>query len=158
MLTSTSSGRGWHSHFFVKDPGLALAPKMCPDQSQTFKEVNNSQAFTVGRKKNVPLFSERAASRCSKAWLYRVSRKYSKNWLRRTSIRSNWTPKIDHTLQPRNYDAKPWFLHFTAQKSKCPRRFWEIDLGKLHTCPSRALDECFFFVFVFVFRWKCGIP
>ena len=27
--------------FFVKDLGLALAPKMCPDQSQTFKEVNN---------------------------------------------------------------------------------------------------------------------
>ena len=24
---------------------------MCPDQSQAFKEVNNSQAFTVGRKK-----------------------------------------------------------------------------------------------------------
>ena len=34
---------------FVKDPGLALTPKMCPDQSQAFKEVNtrNSQAFTV---------------------------------------------------------------------------------------------------------------
>ena len=31
--------------------GLALAPKMCPDQSQAFKEVNNSQAFTVGRRK-----------------------------------------------------------------------------------------------------------
>ena len=42
--------------FFVKDLGLALAPKMCPDQSQAFKEVNNSQAFTVGRKKNVPFF------------------------------------------------------------------------------------------------------
>ena len=29
----------------VKDLGLALAPNMCPDQSQAFKEVNNSQAF-----------------------------------------------------------------------------------------------------------------
>ena len=27
--------------FFGKDLGLALAPKICPDQSQTFKEVNN---------------------------------------------------------------------------------------------------------------------
>ena len=35
--------------FFVKDLGLALAPKMCPDQSQAFKEVNNSNAFTVGQ-------------------------------------------------------------------------------------------------------------
>ena len=26
---------------FVQGLGLALAPKMCPDQSQTFKEVNN---------------------------------------------------------------------------------------------------------------------
>ena len=34
-------------------------------------------------------FSERAASRCSKACLYKVSRKYSKNWLRRTNIKSN---------------------------------------------------------------------
>ena len=40
--------------FFVKDLGLALAPTMCPDQSQAVKEVNNSQAFTVGRKKNGP--------------------------------------------------------------------------------------------------------
>ena len=28
------------ARFFVKDLGLAMAPKMCPDQSQAFKEVN----------------------------------------------------------------------------------------------------------------------
>ena len=33
--------------FLVENLGLALAPKMCPDQSQAFKEINNSQAFTV---------------------------------------------------------------------------------------------------------------
>ena len=33
--------------FFVKDLGLVLAPKICPDQSQAFKEVNNIKAFTV---------------------------------------------------------------------------------------------------------------
>ena len=55
---------------FVKDPGLALAPKMCPDQSQTFKEVNNSQAVTVEETKNDPFFfSGRSASRCSKKCL-----------------------------------------------------------------------------------------
>ena len=32
---------------------MVLAPKMCPDQSQAFKEGNNSQVFTS--------FSERAA-------------------------------------------------------------------------------------------------
>ena len=36
--------------FFVDDLGLALAPKMCPDQSQAFKLVNNSKASAVGRK------------------------------------------------------------------------------------------------------------
>ena len=41
------------SSFFMKDLGLALAPKMCPGQSQTFKEVNNSQTFTV---KKYPFF------------------------------------------------------------------------------------------------------
>ena len=43
------------SSFFAKDLGLALVPKMCPNQSQAIKEVNNSQAFTVGRKKNDPI-------------------------------------------------------------------------------------------------------
>ena len=47
---------GDKASFFVKDLGLVLAPKMCPDQSQAFKEVKNSQAFTVGRKKNTPFF------------------------------------------------------------------------------------------------------
>ena len=37
--------------FFVEDLGLALAPKMCPDQPQAFKEVNSSKAFSVGSKK-----------------------------------------------------------------------------------------------------------
>ena len=115
------------SFFFGKDLELALAPKMCPDQSQAFKEVNNSQALTVGRKKVAPFFSGRAASRCSKACLHKVSRKYSKNWLRRINIKSNSTPEIEYTLKPSNYDAKPWFLHFTAQKSKWPRCFWEMD-------------------------------
>ena len=31
-------------YFLLKDLGLALAPQMCPDQSQAFKEVNNSQS------------------------------------------------------------------------------------------------------------------
>ena len=42
--------------FFVKHLGLPLAPKMYPDQSQAFKEVNNSQAFTAEEKINGPLF------------------------------------------------------------------------------------------------------
>ena len=120
---------------------------MCPDQSQAFEEVNNSQAFTVGRKTNDPFLSGRAASRCSKACLYKVSRKYSKNWLRRTNIKSNLTPEIECTLKPSNYEAKPWLPHFTAQKSKCPRRFREMDPEILRTCsmcPCQAFYECFF--------------
>ena len=123
--------------FFVKDLGLELliAPKMCPDQSQAIKEVNNSQTFTV--------------SRCPKACLHKVYRKYSKNWLRETNIKSYLTPKIDSTLKSSNYDAKPWFLHFIAQKSKCSRRFWEIDPEFCKTCSNVPLPShlrmCFFF-------------
>ena len=51
MLTVKESERGERSHFLVKDLGLALARKMCPDQSQAFKGVNHSQANTVGEKK-----------------------------------------------------------------------------------------------------------
>ena len=111
--------------------GLVLAPKMCDDQSQAFKEVNNNQALTVRRKKDTPFFCERGASRCSKACLYKVSRQYSKNWLRRTNIKSYSTPNIEHTIKPSNYDVRPWFLHFTAQKLKCSRRFWEIRPWKI---------------------------
>ena len=107
MLTAMISGRGWHSQFFCLGPiiGLALAPKMCPDQSQAFKEFNTSKAFAVGRKKLPRFVSGRAASRCSKACLYEVSRNYSKNWLRRTNIKPNLTSTIDYTLKPSNYDA-----------------------------------------------------
>ena len=41
---------------FFKDLGLALAPKVRPDQSQTFKEVNNRQVFTVRRKNDAFFF------------------------------------------------------------------------------------------------------
>ena len=79
MLAAMKSGRGWLPFFLLKDLGLALAPKMCPDQSQTFEEVNNRWTFTVGRKKMTHFFSEPAASRCSKTYLYEFSRKSSKN-------------------------------------------------------------------------------
>ena len=42
--------------FFVKDLGLALAPKMCPDQSQAFKEVNDSKAFPWEKKFSLHFF------------------------------------------------------------------------------------------------------
>ena len=44
MLTGMNSStvvEGDIANFFVKGLELALAPKMCPGQSQTFKEVNN---------------------------------------------------------------------------------------------------------------------
>ena len=49
---------GYIASFFVKDLGLALAPKMCPDQSQA-KEVSNSEAFYRRKKNKLPfLLSE----------------------------------------------------------------------------------------------------
>ena len=58
--------------FYVEDLGLALALKMCPDQSQAFEGVNNSLAFTVGRQKMTFFFLDEP----SKACLYKVLRKY----------------------------------------------------------------------------------
>ena len=153
-----NSVRGRQSVFFVKDLGLALALKMCPEQSQALNEVNNSQAFTVGRKKWPIVFSGRAGSRCSKACLYKVSRKYSKNWLRRTNIKSIWTPRIKYTQKPSIYDAKSWFSPFTVPKSNAHSSL-EIDLEIVRTClmcSCRAFYECVF-LFSFFFRWKCGI-
>ena len=64
--------------FFCQGPRTSASSENVP-RPQAFKEVNNSQAFTVGRKTMTQFFSGRAASRCSKACLYKVSRKYSKN-------------------------------------------------------------------------------
>ena len=67
---------------------LAIVPKMCPDNHRHSK----SQVFTAGRKKMSQWFCGRAPSTCSKSYLNDVLRKYSKNWLPRTSINSNLTP------------------------------------------------------------------
>ena len=41
---------------FFKDLGLALAPKMCSDQSQALNEVNNGKAFSTEKNKNKHFF------------------------------------------------------------------------------------------------------
>ena len=76
-----------------------------------------------------------------------ISRKKMKNWLRRTNFKSNLTPKIEYILKASNYNAKPWFLHLTAQKSNCPRRFWELDHYFLHVfnVPFSSLLRMFCF-------------
>ena len=67
---------------------------------------------------------------------------------RRTNVKSNWTPKIEETLEASNYDAKPWFFHFAALNSKCSGRFWAIDPEIFRTClmcPCRAFYDLFIF-------------
>ena len=83
------------SIFFAEDLGLALAPKMCPDQSQAFKDVGNSQAFTV--------------SRCSLA--RHVFKTFIANIRRTDCVRQKheviFNAQIESTLKPSNYDSKP---------------------------------------------------
>ena len=64
------------------------------------------------------------------------------------------TPKIESTLKPRNYDAKPWRFHFTEQKMYVPTPFWRVRPWILCThaclmCPWRALYELLCYVFLF---------
>ena len=48
MLIAVNSGRGYDiDSVYGKDLGLAVAPKMCLDQSQTSNEVNSSQALQL---------------------------------------------------------------------------------------------------------------
>ena len=81
--------------FFAKDLGLALAPKMCPDQSQAFKDVNNSQAFTL--------------SRCSLA--RHVCKTFSADIRRTDCVRQKheviFSAQIESALKQSNYDSKP---------------------------------------------------
>ena len=43
MLNAIAMDEGDIACFFFKDLGLALAPQMCPDKSQAYKKVNDSQ-------------------------------------------------------------------------------------------------------------------
>ena len=47
------------SSFFVEELGLVVVPKLCRDQSQAFKDVNNSQAFTGRRKERLFFWTSR---------------------------------------------------------------------------------------------------
>ena len=77
-----------------------LAPKMCPDQSQAFKEVNNSQAFTVGsKKKRTSRFQVLQGM-----FVQRLAQMFEE--LSRTNIKLYLTPKIESTQKPSDYDAK----------------------------------------------------
>ena len=157
-----NSGRGWHSHFFVfKDLGLSLAPKMCPDQSQAFKEVNNGQALTAGRKKKGIVFPNEALPVAPR----RVCTKFHAN-IRRTDCIGpilSQTYARDRIYTWNQVSTMP-SREFCTLRHKSPNvhAVSVIDPETLHTClmyPCRAFCGWFFFCFVlFCFRWKCGIP
>ena len=121
---------------------------MCPEQSQAFKEVNNSQAFTVGLcfysfffwtsrfHVHQGVFAQSFAHVFEKLTAYN-----------RTTIQSHLTPKIESPLKPSNYVAKPWFLHVYRAKIQMSTPFFMYTLKfcACLMCPCRVLCECFFF-------------
>ena len=113
-----NSGTRWHSHFFLsRTQDWRWRRKCVPTNHRPSKE-SIIDGHLLEEEKKWFFFAGPASSRCSKACLYKVSRKNSKNWLRRTTTTSNLMPKIIYTLKPSNYDAQPWFLHLTALKAR----------------------------------------
>ena len=121
--------------FFCEEPRTgARAEDVSRDQSLAFKERSiycNSQASTVGRrkKKKHTSFFERAASRFSKAYLYKLQRKYSKNWLRTPNIKSYLTPKRDPKETISIYAATAQAAHGFRANAKMPTTFWRWSLS-----------------------------
>ena len=156
-----NSARGWHNLFFVKDL-LILRSRSGASSENVSRPITDLQTgqISIGiycRKKNDdPFFFWASRFQVLQGmFVQSFARKIEE--LRRTNIKSNLTPKLEYVLKPSNYRANPWFLHLTAQKSKCPRRFWELDPAILHTylmCPCRGFYECVFLLF---FRRKCGV-
>ena len=87
--------------FFVKDLGLALAPKMCPDQSQALKDVNSCQAFTVGNM-YIYIFWTSRFQLLQGMLVQSLAQIFEE-----LNIILKLTPEIEHTLKASNYDAKP---------------------------------------------------
>ena len=64
------------------------------------------------------------------------------------NIKQDLAKKLDPTLKRTRLKEITYLTHFYAQKSKCPRRFWEIDPIILHTFstrPSPGLTSVFVF-------------
>ena len=151
-----NSGRGWHSHLFVHDLGLALySGETCPHRPKALKTVNNGQVFP-SEQTTVFFFFWWSRFQVPRGTPKNGSRKSSKNWLRRANIKSFSSPKIDPRLKllvskiQGNYAT---YTHFPHESPKRSRRFLEIKPDFLHTCsvrPCRPVNEGFF-IFFFTF-------
>ena len=85
-----------------KDLGLALAPKMCPDQSQAFKEVKEVivvKAFFVGRRKMNHLFFWTSRFQVLQAMFVQIFAQIFEELTAcmGKNITLNLTPKIEYT-------------------------------------------------------------
>ena len=101
------SGRGWHTWpfflFGAYDRTGASGENVSP-QTTGLQKVQEWPGVSVGKLHLFTFyFAERADCRYSKSCLQNVSRKYSKIWLRRNSIKAYLTPKVDSTLKLSNY-------------------------------------------------------
>ena len=162
MLTAVNSGRGWHGQLFCEGLGLALTPEMCTDQSQTFKQVNNSQAVTAWKKKKTIYFlngplpgaprhvrtkigaSIRKKNDCVGPTLSHILRSKSNlNWNQVVRIRSRRFGTLPH----KSPNAHAVFLRDT------PWNFAHV----LNACTAPLPGPLPIF-FLFLFRWKCEIP
>ena len=100
----------------------------------------------------MPFFSGPAASRCSNACLYKGSRKKSKNWLRRTNIKSNLTLKIEYFTKTKELrcQAVIFALHHTKVQMSTPfLRVRPWNYAHVFNLPLPSLLRMGFFVFVF---------
>ena len=149
-----NSGRGSHSQFFVKDPGLAQAPKICPTNHRPSKRSIIVRRLPQEEKK-WPSFYERAASTCCKACLHKVSRKYSKNWLRRTHIKSYPKPKIEYTLKPKNLRCQAVIFALYRTKAQMSTTFLRGRPWNLHVSnvPLPSLIRMCLFLFFSLEMW-----
>lgn len=112
--------------------------------------VSNREVFP--QEKNIFLFFKQSGSRYTTACLYNFSRNTPSIWPAYVPYYpKKHREKNDSTLKPSNSEAMPNFCTFSAQKSKCPRRFLEIDPETLHPCyssPSRR-STCGFCIHFF---------
>ena len=153
ILTSINSRRGWHGHFFFQDPGLALVAKTCPQQPQVIKKTKNGRAFPYDLF-FFQFFFERGDCRYSKAWSHANIRRSD---LPMFNIKWNITRKLDATLKPSNYKYLREVHKFSAQKSKCSRRFEEIVKYCTHVLrvhPETWSPRSFFLLFSAEHIWS----
>ena len=122
----------------TKNTGLGLSPEaklvLTNDRPSTFSII--FRLFPSGDKRKLRRILHDLVERTPRHSCRNFRERNRRSDLPVFNIKQNLAKKLDPALKPSHLKEITYLTHFYAQKSKCPRRFREIDPEILHTCST----------------------